>query len=346
MLFLIYKPPPLHGAALNGAQLMSFYRSKENSFINIGLSGSSSDIGKFRLDKIRVLLTIILEIVRELLSGRHTKIYFSHTIRNSGFYRDLIIISLIKIISPKVRMVYHIHNCSNRIESSSKLVKRFLYSSAKVIYLSDTFYSSSFPSTTKLYTLPNYTEFSIKTRNELSCFSLVCLANFDVFKGINTLLLAFQRLVEVSFRYHLTLVGAEGDISLDELRDYIDSLGIESNVTIYHKISHVEVQRVLLNSSIMILSSEDEAMPMSLIEGCSLGLALISTDVGATREIVNADYNGYIIDGSAESIIEKVLHYKNQPDLLKMHSFNSIRLAKEKFNKLEYFKALNKILDE
>ena len=346
MLFLIYKPPPLHGAALSGSQLMSFYGGKEHSFINIGLSGSSSDIGKFRLDKIRVFLKIIVELVGKLISGRHTKIYFSHTIRNSGFYRDLIIISLIKIISPKVRMVYHIHNCSNRIESNSKLVNRFLYSSAKVIYLSDRFYSSSFPSTTKLYTLPNYTEFSIEARNELSSFSLICVANFDIFKGINTLLLAFQRLVEVSSRYHLNLVGAEGDISLDELSDYIDSLGIKNNVTIYHKISHGEVQRILLNSSIMILSSEDEAMPMSLIEGCSLGLALISTDVGATSEIVNANYNGYIIDGTAESIVEKVLHYKNQPRLLKMHSFNSIRLAQEKFNKLEYFKALNKILDE
>jgi len=183
-------------------------------------------------------------------------------------------------------------------------------------------------------------------RNDLSFYSLVCVANFDRFKGIDTLLLAFQRLIEISPEYHLSLVGAEGDISLGELSGYLGSLGIDSNVTIYHQISHKEVQKVLLNSSIMILSSKDEAMPMSLIEGCSLGLALISTDVGATSEIVRADYNGYIIDGSAESIVEKVICYNNQLDLLKMHSFNSIRLAKEKFNKSEYFKVLNKIVDE
>ena len=346
MLFLIYKPPPLHGAALNGRQLTTYYSSENHTHINIGLSRSSREIGKYSLKKLTLIGRILFEILKEMRLRHHAKIYFSHTIRKAGFFRDLFLIIGIKLFFPKVRIVYHIHNCSNRIDSNSNWLNHLLYSSAQVIYLSESFYSSSFPVNTRLYTLPNYSEFTVPIRSNLCSYSLICVANFDHFKGIYTLLQAVKKLLEVTSQYHLSLVGAEGDISLEELNNYIESIGIKSNVTIYHKISHSDVQKLLLRSSIMILVSEDEAMPMSLIEGCSLGLALISTDVGATKEIVMENYNGYLIDKSIEAIVEKVIHYKYQPELLQIHSINSIRLAEEKFNKREYFKKLDKILNE
>jgi colanic acid/amylovoran biosynthesis glycosyltransferase len=83
---------------------------------------------------------------------------------------------------------------------------------------------------------------------------------------------------------------------------------------------------------VFINVSTSEGLPVSLMEAASVGLPLIATDVGGTREIVSSS-NGFLIpvDSSPEMIGSTLLRFKDRKWASKFR-FQSKRLWSEKFN--------------
>lgn len=82
----------------------------------------------------------------------------------------------------------------------------------------------------------------------------------------------------------LSIVG-DGPLAAN-LRDLSNSLGLQGQVSFHGEQQNVEP--ILLESDLFVLSSLSEGLPVSLLEAMSAGLATIVTDVGGMPEVVRS----------------------------------------------------------
>jgi glycosyltransferase involved in cell wall biosynthesis len=84
------------------------------------------------------------------------------------------------------------------------------------------------------------------------------------------------------------------------LRKEVEKKASQSNLPIQFLGWVLNIESVLAVSEIMILTSDNEGTPLSLIQAQLAGLPVVATDVGSTSEIVANDETGFIVPMSVE----------------------------------------------
>lgn len=75
-----------------------------------------------------------------------------------------------------------------------------------------------------------------------------------------------------------------------------------------------DIDVVNAGSDIICLSSLNEGTPVSLIEACASGRAIVTTNVGGIGDFIVDGQNGFLIeDRSPQTFAEKILHLINHP---------------------------------
>lgn len=83
----------------------------------------------------------------------------------------------------------------------------------------------------------------------------------------------------------------------------ISALGLSDRVSLPGWVGPDEVRRLLGEGDILVLPSQDENLPMSVIEGMAHGLAVVTTPVGAITDIVAHERTGLLTrPGDAEAL--------------------------------------------
>ena len=84
------------------------------------------------------------------------------------------------------------------------------------------------------------------------------------------------------------------------LRKEVEKKASQSDLPIQFLGWVLNIESVLAVSEIMILTSDNEGTPLSLIQAQLAGLPVVATDVGSTSEIVANDETGFIVPMSVE----------------------------------------------
>lgn len=120
----------------------------------------------------------------------------------------------------------------------------------------------------------------------------------------NQLLLieAFQKLLKGGYDAHLFVIGSTILVP-DYAKQCEELVGNNKNIHIVGEKSNVA--DYLLNVDALCFSSIYEGLPMTIVEGMSLGVPTIATSVGGIPDLINEGINGYLsADMSAESYVE------------------------------------------
>ena len=118
-------------------------------------------------------------------------------------------------------------------------------------------------------------------------------------KGLDVLLKAWRELLARGRDVRLLIVG-EGTLK-EELLNLAAVLQIEKNVDFAGRVE--EVGGYLRSSDMFILPSFGEGMSVAMLEAMACGLAVISTDIGGTREVIENRRNGILVQaGSMEEL--------------------------------------------
>jgi glycosyltransferase involved in cell wall biosynthesis len=139
------------------------------------------------------------------------------------------------------------------------------------------------------------------------------LGRVGIRKGAYDLIRAFAALPEnVRACCHLTLAG-DGDI--DEAKTLAQELGCAKQVAMPGWVGKAAVERLLVDSDVLVLPSYAEGMAMALVEAMSWGLPVVTTSVGGAGEFLEQGRNCLLVaPGDLGGIRDAIANLARDPE--------------------------------
>jgi len=140
-------------------------------------------------------------------------------------------------------------------------------------------------------------------------------------KGIGYLLKAFQ-IINPNIA-KLTIVG-NYDKSSEDIKPYIQ------NITFTGMVLHKEIPLLLQESDIFIFPSLGDSFGLAALEAGACGLPLILSENTGMKDYISDGVEGFIIPvGSIESIVEKIIWFNNNREMIEIMGRNARNMAKK-----------------
>lgn len=278
---------------------------------------------KFRFD-VRAILGLIKEIERE-------KVNIVHAHSSSVF---LAVIA--KILRPKLKVIWHIHagafSKNNRTHKYYRVVAPKWDAVITVTKYLKTWAEKELRiPNEQIWFLPNFVRrLSVVTREKLpgeNGFRIICVANIRPEKDHFTLLRAMESVIRIEDRVHLFLVGAYSFPKYhDAVCAEIERRQLTKKVTLMGPVNNV--QSILNNFDLGILSSTSEGFPLALLEYGIQGLPVVCTRVGECPNILDNGLGGILVEpGDSNEMAEAIVEMINNEILrnqLRTHLYKKI----------------------
>lgn len=343
ILFILHLPPPIHGAAMLGQFIVDSKIINSNyvtKYINLGTTKHFKERKRVTFSKISHFFKLIFNYFSTYKSFKPDLVYISLTSNGMGFYKDTLLVFLLKLQG--VKLVYHFHNKGIK-NNQHKFLDNFLYKrvlkNAEIVLGSKWIYPDiqKYVSEDKVQYCRNgipKVEYEINKReikSEHSPTKILFLSNLIESKGVYTLLKACQYLNERDLDFCCTYVGSEGDISAEELQRQIEKLGLIDKVNYAGKKYNLEKHEAFEQAHIFAFPTHypNECFPLVLLEAMQYSLPAVSTPEGGVRDIIDDGKTGFIVkQKDAKSLADKL-------EILVKDSFLQIEMGKAGFNKYQ-----------
>lgn len=261
--------------------------------------------------KRQIDLSAILRLRSFVLKNRVTHIHAHST--------SFFLAFLLKLICPTLLLIRHDHYGNNEfLENRPHFVLRFTKSFFKGVIAVNQKLKNWSEVKLKSRNVIYFPNFSVKAAQEKSQTFLkgtegkriVSLTNLRKQKNHFLLLEVAQRLKNSHPDWTFHLVGKDFDDDYSfQIKKLISEYDLENYVFLYG--SQQDVENILAQASIAVLTSESEGLPVSLLEYGLNKKAVVVTRVGEIPAIVQHGKNGFITDaGSAD------LFYQSLVDLI------------------------------
>ena len=133
-------------------------------------------------------------------------------------------------------------------------------------------------------------------------YRMVCSGGFNTRKGQDLVVKALHEIDQERLKdIHVIFLG-EGPDRM-RVQDMAKKYGLSEVVTFKGLVPNEDVFKYYAESNIGILISENEGLPISLIESIRSGLAIISTDVSGIPEVVHNGENGVLINYNYKELV-------------------------------------------
>ena len=234
--------------------------------------------------------------------------------------------TLIKFSLPSIKLIWHDHYGNSEFLNDRK---------SRVLKVCSSFFDGIISVNTKLkiwaleklssknvieinnfISLTQNKNSEIKILGEPEDFKIVCVANLRPQKDHETLLNAFESLKDKN-KMSLHLIGNNPQtIYSKALLKKINNLSENSKIFYYGSQNNVE--NLLKQCDLGILSSISEGLPLALLEYGAVGLPVVCTKVGQCEEVIGK--NGkLVLPNDSKTLAEEILYYYKNPDRKKIN---------------------------
>lgn len=349
VLLILHLPPPVHGAAMVGKYIheSELINSEfECHYINLATALELEDIGKFKFKKIISLYNLLCQIYRTIKELNPNLVYVTPNAKGAPFYKDFIVVMMLKRMGCKVIAHYHNKGVSLR---QDKLLDNLLYGrffkDLKVILMSERLYPDiqKYVKRENVYVCPN----GILERNEErkresqnKTPHILFLSNLLIEKGVLVLLDALKILKGNGFSFICNMVGGEtAEIDAKCLDDEIHGRELQKVVLYHGKQFKKEKDTFLKDADMFVFPTfyNNECFPLVLLEAMQHGLPIVTTDEGGIPDIVKDGENGLICKkNNPEDLAEKLMTLLDNESLRLKMGQDGYKKYQEKFT-LEVF---------
>lgn len=276
------------------------------------------EIGKTTIAKPFRMLVAFVRALWLLMTRRYSLCYLAITCHGIGFLKDAPFVMLCKLFGRKIVIHQHNKGMANDVDRwPYRWLMPVVYKNAKVILLSWHLYPDveKIVSKENVLICPNGIKVNISrrdSREENEVPRLLFLSNLMESKGVIVLLDALKILADQGVPFRCDFVGGETKgIDTKRFNAEINKRGL-NNLAVYHGRKYGEdKERILDQSDIFVLPTNEDCFPLVLIEAMSHGLPCVTTDEGGIPDIVVDGENGLMVQRrdpvSLASGIEKLI---------------------------------------
>ena len=187
-------------------------------------------------------------------------------------------------------------------------------------------------------------------KSNSNIIKLITVGRLAPWKNVDSIIEAMYLLKKEDLKINLIIVGS-GPQELD-LKKQVDNLNLSNEVIFTGQKKYLELKEYYKSADIYIQASGYEGLPHVLLEAINFDLAIISTPIGGTNEILQDGKNGFILDlekgikPNSENLKNIILEVVNNKKLTEEKKVNAKILLNSKFdeskNLYEYLEILNK----
>lgn len=360
ILFILHIPPPVHGAAMIGKfiQNSTILNSNFDTFyINLSTSVTNKEVGKGGIIKIFIFFKKIVTISNILFFKKFDLCYMSLSTTGYGFYKDFIIVIILKLFRKKI--IYHFHNKGIRTKQHKKinnLMYRFAFKGTKSILLSPLLYSdiANYVKREDVFYCPNgIPEISNQSpcekafrQKDNSC-RLLFLSNMTVEKGVKDLLEACKILKNNNYSFKCDFVGDWANFSEEEFKDYIVKNDLSNCVFAHGRKYNEEKLEFFCSADIFVFPTfySKECFPLVLLEAMQFNLPVVSTNEGGIADIVSDGITGIIISkNNPAELASKLSYLISNPEMISQMGNEGKKHFIEKFTLQQFEEKMSLIL--
>lgn len=329
-LFILHLPDPVHGAAMVGKYIKEskiINNALDADYINLSTSNQLNEVGKAGTGKLINLLKIQFKVLKALIKKRYDVCYITLSATAPGFYKDFLIVLILKLFGQKI--IYHLHNKGVSSRQNNKLdnvLYKFTFNRTKTILLSPFLYTDI-----KKYVkkddvffcangIPEITDLSsdrkVSSRNN-RC-KLLFLSNMMIEKGVFILLEACKLLKEKGIDFECHYVGAWFDVSEEEFSKRVSLADLNQHVYAHGKKYGGEKLNFFNNSDIFVFPTyyHNECFPLVLLEAMQFCLPVIATSEGGIADAVIDEETGFLVaQQDVTALSDKIELLIKQPQL-------------------------------
>jgi len=327
-LFILHLPPPVHGSSVVGQQIRDsriIHRDWNAHFINLNTSPSADAIGKVGIQKLWTYLCILARTFVALIFYRPVLAYIAMTVKGGGFFKDLGVITLVKLF--RVPIVYHLHNkgvatCQDRWPY--RWLYPWVFRKSRVILLSKYLYPdiSRFVAETAVDYCPN--GIADQAGDFERSFAadkiptILFLSNLIESKGVFVLLEACAMLKKRGIAFRADFIGGEADVTRDGFYNRFKELEIGHEVAYLGKQYGKDKEAAFARADIFCLPTHyhNECLPLVLLEAMQWQLPVISTPEGGIPDVVLDGETGFLVpQRNTKALAEKLEMLIKDPSL-------------------------------
>jgi glycosyltransferase involved in cell wall biosynthesis len=127
-------------------------------------------------------------------------------------------------------------------------------------------------------------------------------------------LLEIARYLKVNYPNSQILIAGAGEL-LIPIKSKSESEALPMNFLGWRN----DIELILCAADIAILCSDNEGIPLTLIQASQAGLPIVSTDVGSVSDIVIDGVTGFLTEVTSEGLIQGITRLLENPEL--RHTF-------------------------
>lgn len=323
-------PPPVGGIATWTMNYLKWMFDKGYEVILINSSKSadkekkSSKLSEI-VKNIKRNLRIINEFKVRIKSNPAKIVHINSSCSNYGIIRDYFIARTAH--NNKIKIVIHFHcNIEDQLTStfSKRYFKKLCKLSDKIIVLNEK--SSKYISNNlnlESTILPNFIDepnlkYSKVIHKDIKTIGFV--GHISVKKGIMQIFDVAKLFPEITFN----LAGP--------IRFNLDDIEIPTNVVLMGSVNPVDVLKLLETIDIFLFPTHSEGFSLALLEAMSIGVPIITTDVGANLDMIES-YGGKIVEINSSLGISRAINEMKSMKVRKEMSLWNFNKANNVYNK-------------
>ena len=360
-------PPPVHGAGLMGQYIQESKLLKSTfdcDYINLSTSNHLNEIGKFGFKKLIGIVKLIFKVLKTVSKKRYDLCYMTINAKGSGWYKEMIIVFLLKLL--RYPLVYHYHNKGVSTNQNNWLLNKlygYQFKNSRIILLSSRLYYDieKYVPKEKVYYCPygipivcdiDLCSVNLK-RTARGVPELLFLSNMMEEKGVYTLLEASKLLFNEGISFKTYFVGASSDVTEADFNKFISLNNLQNNVEYVGKKYNDEKSIYFEQADIFVFPTyyHNETFGLVNLEAMQYGLPIISTNEGAIPDLVEDGVNGFIIPKKdAKTLANKIEFLINNPDICKEMGKNGRKRFEDKYTldifEQNYVKTMQQIITD